>query len=241
MSQIKMSQVILCRSIPLSKDTRDAWRDAGVRLVRRSSLNSRAIRAIVERLDEPRILNLGNLDIDFSGIKCDIYNRPDTIRAISHPVSLRHTLGDFIPEQTRNGPHWHKEGGFGGRGATFHEKLLGECVAFGGDVQAHVNGVEYRVITVGNVVVQASKKVNVEWVNGKHNFDYEWCGVDGIRSNGIIPYLKSAIEAVPGGSMAVLGWDIIVADRCYIIECNTSPGVNEPTAKRIVSQMEKTK
>src|SRR5690606_15520979 len=161
-----------------------------------------------------------------------------TVRAVGHRT-LRATLdGEGMPPHECDGPHWHKHGGFGGAGTTFHEREMDGCRQADGEIQKHIEGDEYRVITVGDKVVQASRKVNVEWINGRHHFDYEWCGVEGVRRNGIIPLLHESVDKIPGGEMSVLGWDIIVGERPYIIECNTSPGVNEPTARRIVSAVE---
>jgi len=38
----------------------------------------------------------------------------------------------------------------------------------------------------------------------------------------------------------MFGWDVIVdSNRPYVIEINTSPGVNSSTAKRIIQQIER--
>jgi hypothetical protein len=107
----------------------------------------------------------------------------------------------------------------------------------GYDVQQHVDGIEYRVTTVGDTVVQAHKK---ELLDGVGNFVWHWVGVDGVRANGIIPLCKKALGNVPGGDYSMFGWDIIVGkDGPIVIEINTSPGVNEHTAQRIVTQIER--
>jgi hypothetical protein len=182
------------------------------------------------------IINYGNLGHDFNGCNIPVFNSRDAIRAISSPSGLRRTLNDYIPNSNNNGPHWHKSNGFGGVGKTFHEQKDLGCSSYSGDTQSHINGIEYRVLTVGDVVVQAARK---ERIDDSFNFEWTWVGVDGIRSNGIIPHIKSAIENIPDWLYTVFGWDIIVGDRPYVLEINTSPGVNEHTAKRIVKQIER--
>lgn len=229
-------KILAVRSVPLSRETREAWNSAGVRFLKRTR-PLRDMPRIVQRYGYDAVLSLGNLD----GIpECGVprFNSDETIRAVSQTRQLRRTLdGEGMPAPRTDVPHWVKVGGYGGNGVRRCDPHEGDHRWYE-EVQEHVEGDEYRVITVGDKVVQASRKVNVEWINGRHHFDYEWCGVAGIRTNGIIPRLKDAVNRIPGGDMSVLGWDIIVADRPYIIECNTSPGVNEPTARRIVDAME---
>ena len=230
-----MVALLLTRSIPLSRTTRDAWSNSGVRIVSRMRANSGDISKTVSDNKARAVINLGNLDINFASLNIPVFNRPDTIRAVSRPLALRRTLPDFIPEHSISGAHWHKTGGFGGRGKSFHEKTLGECAVMAGDVQQHVEGTEFRVITVGDSVVQAAEKSGPVG-----NFDYKWVGVKGVRQNGIIPRLKDAVDRVPGGEFSIFGWDVIVGPSgIHILECNTSPGVNDFTAQRIVNQIER--
>lgn len=239
-------KILAVRSVPLSRETREAWNSAGVRFLRRTRRLADMPR-IVQRYGYDAVLSLGNLE----GIpECGVprFNSDETIRAVSRTAALRRTLDDdgadtrFMPplvHEQNPGPHWHKNGGWGGAGVVYHDQFYEGCAEWGSpELQRHIDGDEYRVVTVGDKVVQASRKINVEWINGRHHFDYEWCGVKGVSRNGIIPLLHEAVALIPGGEQSVLGWDIIVGERPYIIECNTSPGVNEPTARRIVDAME---
>lgn len=234
-------KILAIRSIPLGTETREGWNGVGVRFVRRHRSDTE-IQGVIDRYGYDSAINLG--DRGFRSATTPVWNELETVLSVMAPERLRQTLDGFGMAARRiDMPHWHKTLGWGGSGVRFHDSRLsaaeaGQPCELVGEVQEHIEGDEFRVITVGNRVVQASRKVNCEWNNGRHYFDYEWCGVNGIRNNGAIPLLKRAVEMVPGYVHSVLGWDIIVDDRPYIIECNTSPGINEATARRIVAAME---
>lgn len=222
--------MLIVRSIPLSQETQDAWRSQGAVFLRRDR-RGRVPADLAEQQD--LILNLGNT---FLSCERPYFNDVNTIIAISHPNNLRRTFAetDILPERVTQGPHWHKSGGFRGQGKMFCEEFVGECAVIPGDVQRHVAGTEFRVITVGDVVVQAHRKIPA---GGIGEFTWEWVGVRGVRNNGIIPLVKRAAESIPFVERSVLGWDMIVGDRPFVIEINTSPGVNSATAERIVRAM----
>lgn len=223
------NRFLAVRSVPLAADTRDAWRQQDVVFRRRNRS-----KVWDTRFHEPHIeavLNLGNLDMDFRDVPVPIFNSQELIRSISSPVALRRTLPDLVPSDQRNGPHWHKRNGYKGVGKVFHERFDYACNVLSGDVQKHIVGPEYRVITTGPHVVQAFLKAGTA-----PNFDYEWVGVAGIKTNGIIPLLHAALNQVPESQYSILGWDVIVGSNGpIIIECNTSPGVNAATAERIIN------
>src|SRR3990167_8266829 len=154
--------LIATRSIPLSQDTRTAWSSANVKLVKRD-FDIPELQAYIQKHNVEALINLCNLDYDYNNLNIPVFNAPASIRFVSHPAALRRNMNAFIPPLNMNGPHWHKNGGFGGKGKAFH-----------------------------------------------------------------------AEEFIPNFERTVLGWDIIVGDKPYTIEINTSPGVNELTAARIV-------
>ena len=222
----------------MSRTTRDAWRSNGIHIVKRSRDSNRDVRATIGRVDGRFVINSGSLSHDWAGYPVPVFNTRDSIRAISHPLALRRTLPDFIPPVSMDGyAHWHKDGGWGGKNKTYHEEGDGGCRFFKGDRQTHIDGTEYRVLTVGDVIVQASLK---ELTHGVGNFIWHWCGVRGIRDLGIIPLVKEAVQNIPNWNWTMFGWDVIVdSNRPYVIEINTSPGVNSSTAKRIIQQIER--
>lgn len=224
--------LLAVRSVPLSQETRTAWADAQVKIARRNRTEDQ-VADLAGRLGVEAVLNLGNLDFKFNRMPVPVFNEPISIRFVSHPAALRKNMHNFIPPQDSSGAHWHKKGGYGGRGTEFHKE---SCNVNTGMVQKHIEGTEYRVITVGTRIVQAHKKTNERWVAGLHQFDWDWVGVDGIRKNGIIPHVKAGLGLIPHVERTLFGWDIIVANKNepYTIEINTSPGVNDLTAARIV-------
>lgn len=226
--------VLINRSIPLSQETRNAWTSVGAIILPR---NNRRRERIVSRIEEDDVvIHLGAAPP--MGRPSRVYNERNSINAIRFPHALRRTLPNLIPPPPVDGEaFWIKRIGQHGSGVTFYNGRVRPRIGPQEDIQRHIEGTEYRVITVGELVVQATRKENVTWQDGRHSFDWRWIGVDGIRQvRGAIPLVKRAVEAVPNGDRTVIGWDIIQGDdRCYIIEANSSPGVNEATARRIVN------
>ena len=228
-------KVLALRSIPLSDNTREGWRAAGITFARRKRTDAE-IEQLCLKYGYDAVINLG--DRGFSSDVVQVWNDIATVNVTMDTARLRKQLDGFgMPLNSGVGPHWHKQGGgWGGSGVRFCENYEA-CDDLYGEVQAHIDGTEYRVITVGDRVVQAMRKTNVEWQGGKHYFDYEWCGVSGIDNLGIIPLLKEAVRKLPKWERSIIGWDVIVGDKPYIIEANSCPGVNSATAKRIVKAM----
>jgi len=223
------SRTLLVRSIPLSREVSDAWRENGGVFLRRNR-NGKVPAQIATRFDA--ILNLGNTDFDVDG-SVIVYNAVNTVVSISTPLALRRTLDDYIPSHTHDDSHWHKSRGFGGIGKVFHNQRQSSCSKYNGESQSHIDGNEYRIITVGDKIVQASLKHG-----SLGNFQYEWVGVEGVRQDGFIPHIKEVVERIPGGERSVLGFDIIHdGTRPWTIEINTSPGVNTSTARRIINAL----
>lgn len=221
--------VLINRSIPLSKESRDAWRNANAIVLSRRPLKRDSQLSAIPQ-EERVVVNLGIAD-DISGNVR--FNSRRSVRSVLTPAAIRRTLPELLPPIPKLGEDaWFKGPGQHGENKYRH--------IWGGDgyddprwdMQLHIEGTEYRVITVGPVIVQAHRKTRDD---SKRGFLWEWVGVQGIRKGGIIPLVKRAVEAVPDGDFTVIGWDLIVGeDRPYIIEANSSPGVNDATAERIV-------
>lgn len=171
-----------------------------------------------------------------------VINPLEVIESVSRPTDLRNTLGRFLPPRPERGEdYWVKGHGYGGSD-TFRvtpaengdgDELYGYDRAYPDqrvDYQKHIQGTEYRVNTIGDTVIQAHTKEGHE--------NWEWCGLEGIRKNAIIPMVKEAVASVPYGDRSFIGWDIIHDGRQpYILEANTSPGVGLATAQRVVDYL----
>lgn len=236
--------IYLLRTIPLSKKTRDAWRSSGVTIIPRSvTVSHDGLRNyLLERDSSDYLVNLGRSDshldsiIDACGITC--INHPSVVRSVKTPAALRKTLGDLIPpEPSLKDCFWHKGPGQHGQSKSFYDGGMIPANPPGFDNQKHIVGDEYRVLTVGRKVVQAFRKV--KGADTGFDFDWSWVGVNGIKSANIIPKLHKAIDALDNGNHTMFGWDVITnSERAYIIEANSSPGVNEYSAQRIVKEIE---
>ena len=231
------------KSIPLMKETNRAWKTVPAFYFADRKRSWASIRQHANSRGYEALINLGSVNLDTAAINIPVYNSADTIRAISTPTALRRTLGDFIPPVSMDGgPHWHKRGGYGGEGKVFHDEGDGGCRYWdqpGWDRQEHIEGPEFRVVTVGEKVVQAARKgARRTKRNGRNDFEYTWIGVEGVKKGGFIPLLKEAVGQIPGGDMSIIGWDMLSSvDGPFIIEANTSPGVNEATANRIAVEV----
>ena len=229
-------KALIIRSIPLTTDTISVWHTQETKFLRRT--RDAFVSDKIGRWFDV-IINLGNVDL--SSNHAYIINHPDTIKAASAPKALRNSLNDFLPLENNNGPHWHKGKGFAGDDKIYHENAC-SVIYPSKDVQAHINGQEYRILTCGNKIIQAAKKDNrFSYGYGvPSDFKYEWIGVEGVRKGGFIPLLRGAVELLPGGEDSFIGWDIIHdGEKPYIIEANFSPGVNEHTVKRLFNALEK--
>jgi hypothetical protein len=171
-----------------------------------------------------------------------VYNSPAVKSAVPTPGDLRRTMPESLPPRPDIGsPAWLKGPGEGGVGKTFHPSwaLGNENLNHLEDAQVHIEGTEYRINTVADKVVQVHTKGNRDSNGNRNKFDYTWVGLDAIRTGGFIPLIKESVRSIPSWSNSVLAWDIIHdGERPYVIEINTSPGMNQATASRIYRSME---
>lgn len=231
-----MSRALLVRSIPLSSDTRNAWKDAGAVFARRDR-NTQQILEI--RYDRP-IINLGASW--FGPDEEGIWNKGTNVKSLLTPALTRLKFGTHLPTNRWVGPdkYWLKGPGRAGNNKTLHNvrtydefnELVSQARWIDGDVQLHIDGQEYRVITVGNKIVQGMER---HGENGQR--EYRWVGVNGLPSS-IKRRVKQCNELLDGDN--IIGWDGIVHDSgdAFVFEGNSCPGVNSATAGRILDAVE---
>lgn len=222
--------ILIVRSIPLSRETQDAWRSQGARFLRRSR-DPNAYRQYTGYFDH--VLNLGNSSLTVDHAR--LWNKPTTVQTLTSPRKSREQLHDLLPPVPRNSSHpaWHKRAGRGGSGKIFYPEGTPRptfCSCHNCDWQEHIEGTEYRVNTVGSRVVQVHERTGQ---NGART--YTWRGLTGTPRS-VKRLARTAASRFPH---SVLGWDIILdrEGRAYVLEGNTSSGINLSTAERIVKAM----
>ena len=226
---------VAVRSIPLSEQTREAWRSAGAIYPRRG----RTQEEIESRWPDHTIINLGASWFDSD--RANVWNNGPDVAPLLTPKASRDKLGFLMPTMRWVGPdkYWVKYPGRGGSGKTLvevedrnqYDELLSRVEWTDGDIQLHIVGQEYRVITVNDKVVQASER---HGVNG--NRRYQWVGVRNAPS-AVKAIARDAANALSGDN--IIGWDILLHDSgdAYLLEGNSCPGVNEATAARIIAEV----
>lgn len=229
-----MPRLLAVRSIPLSLRTARSWRSAGVDFWPRS----RNLHEILDLEDQDTlVLNLGNSSLPHEITeRFTTYNHPETVRRLSSPTLTREYFNDLLPPARPTEPtdFWVKGPGCGGQNKERRVWNDIRPIPHGWDTQAHVEGQEYRVNTTGSRCVQVHKR---KGDNSKRS--YEWCGLGGAPQT-----VKSiAREAADATGLSILAWDIILSTEgiAYILEGNTCPGVNPPTARRIVDEIQRSR
>ena len=116
--------IAVLRSIPLARDTREAWALAGVRVIPRKLIDH-----YVEgrRTDDNTIFI--NLGIRKNIQQEHVINPLEVVQSVSRPTDIRKTLDQFIPPRPQEGEAaWAKSHGFGGSGTVripaFYSKQL---------------------------------------------------------------------------------------------------------------------
>jgi hypothetical protein len=226
---------VAVRSLPLSEDTKQAWRSVGAIYPARGSSVERII-TIAADSQASFILNLGSSKFQPGDTHIPVLNRGMDIYPLLWPGLSRTLFDDLMPPRPTVFPAdvWIKTPGFGGRG-KFH-KLVSESMVLPHqwDWQAHVEGEEWRILTVGVKVVQQHRR---HGGNGERT--YEWVRQDETPTQ-VKAKAREAALRVPG--LNVIAWDLIVSEEgdVYIFEGNSCPGVNTATAERVVNYIEHT-
>lgn len=226
-------------SIKLSHNSKMAWKENGAIFPR----SSRTVSEIMELAHDTRaefVLNLGWSQFNPGASGIPVWNRGEDIHGLLWPGMTRALLDDLMPPQPTEFPAdiWIKTPGRGGRG-KFH-KLVGERLVLPRqwDWQLHLEGQEYRLITVGQKVVQ-------QFLRFGDNDDREYNWVPQEEVPGPLKALaRHAASRVYGHN--VIAWDMIwtsdirtESNNMYIFEGNTCPGMSFATATRIVTEIRK--
>jgi len=222
---------LLIRSVQLSTDTAEAWKQEGGRFTRRG-------RTMMDTLEMARsydfLINLGKSDFaptqqQLNGVF--LFNHGDDIQNTMWPGAARLLLDEFLPPQPESFPSeiWIKAPGMKGRGKF--KKVVDRTLVLPRqwDWQQHIEGPEFRIVTVGHKIVQNLRR---HGENGERT--YEWIRMRQVDKD-MKDLVREAARRVPGHN--ILAWDVIQGDdRPYILEANACPGMSENTARRIIEQ-----
>lgn len=221
---------LVVRSLPLGSKSTPAWKAAGGVFVRRGSTPER-IAFLAQRNESEFILNLGKSTfMPTPDTPCPVWNLGESILPLLWPGRTRELLGDLMPPQ-EPGDVWVKQPGFGGRGKVRLETEVPLVLPPQWDWQSHVDGQEWRLITVGHRVVQDLKRFGE---NG--NRSYEWVPMKETPV-ALKALAREAAKRLPG--MNVTAWDLIIDNQGqpFLFEGNSCPGVNEATTSRIYKEI----
>lgn len=194
------------------------------------------------------IVNLGHHNWP---VHNNIWNPSSVVRLANTLHEYDEFMEGLVPPFPKIGePFWVKHPGQQGNGKQYYPEFTEELASLYSNIHAgiqrHVDGEEFRLITVGDYVVQAARKIPDPLPDGTSKvgvFEWQWIGTKGCNNfPGLIPKAKAAasrfVEAF-GTYQIILGHDIIYqpSGECFLIESNTAPGMNEATAGRVLKQM----
>lgn len=228
----KMSSFIVISALPLSDQTKRAWKEAGAVILRRGSTDERVLGFL---RDYPFIINLGKTMFQPTEQVENIWNYGPDIEPLVWPGSTRELFGDLMPPRPTEFPAdvWIKTPGRAGRG-KFHKQVDHELhLPRQWDWQEHLEGEEYRIITVGRRIVQDFRRFGQ---NGDRS--YEWLAMRDVPS-----VLKDLVREAASrvAQQTVVAWDTMLTTtgQPYLFEGNTCPGMSTATAERIVREIER--
>ena len=219
---------IAYRSVGLSRETRQAWNAVDVQFARRE----RTSREVLTMPDYDIVINLGASYFEGGGDN-RVWNDGVNIKPLIWPGTARELFDDLMPVQPSEFPAdvWIKAPGRGGRGKYMKSVDRSLVLPAEWDWQKHVEGIEYRVITVHDKVVQ-------DFIRSGPNGDREYTWTPMAEVPRIVKRLaRKAARRLDGYN--VIAWDLISdGQTAYLLEGNSCPGMSEPTAQRIKRTME---
>ena len=224
---------LLVRSVNLSTQTANAWKDTGSQFARRGRTT-----AEIMALPFNNIVNLGKSS--FQPVTADypdtmVWNHGEDIRPLLWPGAAAELLDGLMPPRPLTYPAdvWIKAPGAQGRGK--YKKAIDYPLVLPKewDWQGHVEGQEWRLITVGHKVVQDLKRHG-----SNEDRTYEWVPMKDTPSE-LKELAREAARRVPGNN--VIAWDLIQTHDglTWLFEGNTCPGISESTGNRILKEMER--
>lgn len=254
---------LMARSIPLSQTSRLAWKEHGATFFSRD----RTVDSMRDTVANPRpgwefFINAGNSELtDLNPPSYfPVYNPGEVVNELLTPQVTRELLGDLMAPQTGEGEFvWFKDQGRGGRNKYKHS-TDSEAFAQRDPSQYwedHIEGTEYRIITVGDVKVQQFIRTGDNSAR-----TYRWVNMSSLPSE--VSRLVREASSRLCSNRSIVGWDVIftessisrtelrpsglgsdeqegrggrVAPSAFILEGNTCPGVNTHTARRIVDRI----
>lgn len=219
---------IAVRGSALSTESKNAWKQAGVTFAH-PDRDSSWLQNFAEQINGA-ILNLGRSQLNTENTP--IWNLPETVFQMVWPGRTRQLLNDLMPPRPETFPAevWIKAPGSKGRGKYRKEVRRSLVLPSDWDWQLHVEGQEYRLITVGYRLVQQ----HLRYGDNK-NRRYEW-----LRMRDVPVRLKTTVREAAQrlAGRNIIAWDTIWSnDNPYILEGNTCPGVNNETVERIIKEM----
>jgi len=187
---------------------------------------------IRNNIDCDFIINLGNSGIELNEPHF-MWNSAEWVAPLLTPGATRKLMPiGYLPAQPEpDSWGWLKAPGRGGSGKTQRFLPYDFHLPRGWDTQKHIEGEEYRVITVGMKVVQVTSRAGTN-----ENREYRWLGLSNTPSE-VKSKARSAAANLQGTN--VIGWDLIQDkdENVYILEGNACPGVNDATAQRVVDEI----
>lgn len=229
---------IAIRSVQLSTETTDAWKRAGVTFLRRGRTREQACEMATSNGYE-FLLNLGKSEMRWGGRyslphPAYLWNSGENILPLLYPGRTRHYWNMFMAPKPATFPAdvWIKAPGMKGKGKFRKQIEFPLILPSEWDYQLHVEGQEYRVISVGPRLVQVFKRYGTPTER-----EYEWVGLNGTPAH-VKQLVRDATALLVGFN--VVGWDVVDdGENAFILEGNSCPGVNEPTATRIVAEIQR--
>lgn len=222
---------LVSHDIPLSRQTVDAWKENGGVVLKRHR-NIAFIQDYLDRHpDTEFVLNLGSAVSATINPDIPVINHNRVVSPLWDPGSTRERFDSVLPPRPPIGhtDWWSKSVGRAGRGKQRISFPYAGDDGLGSDrdVQVHIDGQEYRIVTVGERIVQQFARFGP---NGDRR--YSWLPREEIP-NEITDVVARATREL--GSYTLIAWDTILgADGAYVLEGNCCPGVKTYTATRIV-------